>query len=673
MKHARWIGRVGALAVVLGVGAAVAQDPGVAAAAPDTSTSDSATSDNTASNTTTPGPGAASPTARTHVGARPHSVVAAVRDVLTDVVQQADGQRSRLQPVSDTKRGADQKNGIVSARLTDLAPTADRALSGYTRTGVKRPSASAASVDRASASASASPEPDAPGPMAPAAGQAKAVLPAAPTPPAVDSALRSLPSAVQEFTPRLVVSRVLSAVGIGPVSAPNTPAAPAHNLMLWSVAGWLRRQSQLTLDNETPSIGTQESTVAIAAPAQTSGPITLRGLDADSEGDLSYSVVSGTTASGGTVQISGNTLTYTPGADWDGQPYDDTIVVNVSDESGDPHFHGLSGLFHAVSFGLIGESGHESTHTVTMHVVAADDAGRYGWSGLTATTSDHLPISSTITYAGHTLKVFSYNVRWAPNDDKAIWKSRMPGVIENILQSDADIVGLQEVSGSSTSVDMVSDLLNTPVAHNGQQVKLGDVYDARYSANGTALTLTKKSVLTPTGKTYEQLYFTDTDPTRPGAKRYIFMNEYQVLGTAGAPPTTIIYNNIKGGHVNSKSSASDITGEIRALDRGINTGLAQFGKPNAFVLTGGDLNNPFQASYFTGTGLSNISDPNGYKTQVGDAWNAIVTGAGDQAKANAIVANPAGKVDDQFLIKNAPADLKHTATVISVQSEKLWR
>lgn len=57
------------------------------------------------------------------------------------------------------------------------------------------------------------------------------------------------------------------------------------------------------------------------------------------------------------------TFTYTPGATYSGY---DTFEVTVSDASSEAHIHGLSGLLNLVTFGLFGDSGHTSTRTITV-------------------------------------------------------------------------------------------------------------------------------------------------------------------------------------------------------------------------------------------------------------------------------------------------------------------
>ena len=71
MGHARHIGRVGALAVALGIGTAIATSPGAAWATPsDSPTDSSADADTSSGNVEGAGPAAPSDRSRRRVGSR---------------------------------------------------------------------------------------------------------------------------------------------------------------------------------------------------------------------------------------------------------------------------------------------------------------------------------------------------------------------------------------------------------------------------------------------------------------------------------------------------------------------------------------------------------------------------------------------------------------------------
>src|SRR4029077_17622079 len=64
------------------------------------------------------------------------------------------------------------------------------------------------------------------------------------------------------------------------------------------------------------------------------------------------------------VEVSPNgTFVYTPDATYTGEDFFD---VTGSDASSGFHIHGLSGLLNVVTFGLLGESGHTYTRTISV-------------------------------------------------------------------------------------------------------------------------------------------------------------------------------------------------------------------------------------------------------------------------------------------------------------------
>jgi len=148
-----------------------------------------------------------------------------------------------------------------------------------------------------------------------------------------------------------VQSKGVQSIGTDPLSILADPA------------GWVLH----TLFNTSPVPPSQSSAVALAEN-QTSQPISLGGVDAD--GDALAYTVSGPGSAGGTLTISGGTATYTPPSTWKADStYDDTFTVAVADSGS--HVHGLSGLLHALSFGLLGDAGHSAAGTVTVHVTPA--------------------------------------------------------------------------------------------------------------------------------------------------------------------------------------------------------------------------------------------------------------------------------------------------------------
>ncbi|WP_158423491.1 VCBS domain-containing protein [Mycobacterium sp. EPa45] len=151
----------------------------------------------------------------------------------------------------------------------------------------------------------------------------------------------------------------------GELSTPaGVPADPTPTSLFESVLGWVRR----TFNNATPTLSPQIVTVT-AEPGHTSAPISFTG-GADADGDaLTYAV---TQSGAGTLIPTGDAFTYTPDAAWDGRSdYTDTFTITASDAGNGFHIHGLPGLLHLVSFGLLGSAGDTATSSVTVQVLAA--------------------------------------------------------------------------------------------------------------------------------------------------------------------------------------------------------------------------------------------------------------------------------------------------------------
>jgi YVTN family beta-propeller protein len=161
--------------------------------------------------------------------------------------------------------------------------------------------------------------------------------------------------------------------------APLTgPGAPADNPVLWAVLAFVRRQFNQSFANSTP----------VLAPRQTSQDLdddqvhgTFGGTDADGD-TLAYTVP--TTGLGapvhGTVAIDEptGTYTYTPAAGYVGEDY---FFVTVTDDTAAPHIHAL------------GQT-HLAAARIDVNVLPHDDAPEVG-TGPTVGTVD--PASGAVT------------------------------------------------------------------------------------------------------------------------------------------------------------------------------------------------------------------------------------------------------------------------------------
>jgi VCBS repeat-containing protein len=155
-----------------------------------------------------------------------------------------------------------------------------------------------------------------------------------------------------------IVTGLLGALGFSPLATtdPLPPTAPPPTL--FALLEWVRREINRTFFNQTPTIAYD--------PAQNSlvdGSIVgkFTAVDADT---ASHTFTATKPAHGEvTVDADGN-FTYTPDASFKGPDSFQVTVTEVDD--GGMHIHGLPGLLNLVTFGLLGDSGHASTQTITF-------------------------------------------------------------------------------------------------------------------------------------------------------------------------------------------------------------------------------------------------------------------------------------------------------------------
>jgi VCBS repeat-containing protein len=184
------------------------------------------------------------------------------------------------------------------------------------------------------------------------------------------SAANSQPVMDQDATARqptisapAIVTGLLGALGFSPLATtdPLPPTAPPPTL--FALLEWVRREINRTFFNQTPTIA--------YAPAQNSlvdGSIVgkFTAVDADT---ASHTFTATKPPHGDvTVDADGN-FTYTPDASFKGV---DSFQVTVTEvDEGGMHIHGMPGLLNLVTFGLLGDSGHASTQTITFGAYTA--------------------------------------------------------------------------------------------------------------------------------------------------------------------------------------------------------------------------------------------------------------------------------------------------------------
>ena len=423
--HARYIGRLGALAVALGVGVAVASTPGTAWAQPSDSSS---SADADSSGTGTPGDvassvGSADSTASDSTASTSAGVPAggdALGGVATGVadgsgVDDSDGAeaaassvgsggaRAEMPSVSDTVQALE----IVvrdGENLTDDAIGPDVGEAGPSSRRGGGSSARVEAADGGSASAEAPSSPAAPARLvrvdsslpdaetddvatsAVVTGQRVSALPAARAVPVRDSIGMRSAAAAPASVPAIAAPDLLSdvstvmgsvvssfmAVVLSPLTGagPHAPGGPSP--MLWALAAAVRREFdrwQHMLFNQSPQVNDQSLEFRPAVPSEVMAPVAFDATDPDGD-PLRFRVVEGPAHGTVTINEANDTFVYDPEDGFEGT---DSFTVVVSDrQHGRIHLHGLDSLLNC---GAV----HQDTATVTISVtptrapVAGDD------------------------------------------------------------------------------------------------------------------------------------------------------------------------------------------------------------------------------------------------------------------------------------------------------------
>ena len=154
----------------------------------------------------------------------------------------------------------------------------------------------------------------------------------------------------------LLLSPFLAAGPLDPIPQP---------LMLWEVLGAIVTATRYRLFNEAPVVADRDITLVLG-PAEVSVPIAFNASDADGD-PLKYQVLENRRIDGpqhGTVTIDQATGTFTYDPD-EGYTGPDEFTVEVSDDTGALHLHGLSSL--------LLRRAHTDTATITLNVVAGDN------------------------------------------------------------------------------------------------------------------------------------------------------------------------------------------------------------------------------------------------------------------------------------------------------------
>lgn len=433
LHYARYVGRVGALAVALGVGFAAASTQGVAHASPSSeapapsNTSDSSNSSAAPQNSNGPSEQRLGRKHDLHravgllgAGSRNRDRSTSERQTTGNVdgaAENAKGQDSRVDRDSlsgniighDTRTvsaGSTRRGGqrIPSIRRSSKDAQEDASSRRVVVETTPRRFAPVAAADpgtprvreRVEAVVRSQVQPST---VRAAVDSRKAPVTLRVSPPAAQTTLSSQrapdPIAPAPTRSATFVTGVLSALGLAPSITPTRTPAPAPVPFTWAVLGFVRReleQVQRTFLNRTPVV--TSDTIELSEDVD---PTVIRPLVNDKDPDRgdTLRIVNVTPPAGadGTLVIdreTGTTLTYTPGlraqALDDGESLTETFQYTVSDAGSAPHIHGLVGL-------LTG-GGHTSTGSITIVVNGVNDAPTV--AGVVAAIDEDADLTGTL-------------------------------------------------------------------------------------------------------------------------------------------------------------------------------------------------------------------------------------------------------------------------------------
>ncbi|MGX9788047.1 family 1 glycosylhydrolase [Mycobacterium sp. MMS18-G62] len=345
MTAAAYVGRVGGLAVALGVGVAVATGHGYGVAWADTPDASSDTSSQSSSSQTPPSESSTSAPASQSAEPSTDITTAETPSASTTVSTSTGSTTTQAPPgVVVSTGGAHTSSTDETAEPKPTAepePAKQSDANKQANTPTKAAETPDSKVDAVQVKVDADPQPASdPTPKAAVSSltaqtfSTAAVTTAAVTPPTVPS-LRPWPTAYDPLTLVTYVGGLVSSVVnafLAPFGA-GLPALPTDP-SLWTLLAWVRRE----LFNESPTIN------PVINP-QTNGLITGNIGASDADGDpLTYTVI-GRPLNGGTVEVDedGN-FTYRPMNAMAAVGGTDQFTVVVSDESAGLHVHGPLGL-----------------------------------------------------------------------------------------------------------------------------------------------------------------------------------------------------------------------------------------------------------------------------------------------------------------------------------------
>ena len=244
---ARFIGRVGTLAVALGIGAAVASSPGVAWADDDESASSATTSSSSS------GVSQSSKSSASHDGAAKANSLPAHGSTSPQSANTTDSQPETTDddPVTDpsTEPSADSPSKPVSddevpehSKPNKPHRTSSRKLVDHSQDTEQRTAVKAIAADSVEAEPPVTADDTEPAQLATASFAKVAAAHTVATLSDAPAAAQTKPPAHPATVVAEAVSSLLSVVGLSPLATGGAPVPPPQSPTLWAMLGWVRRE-----------------------------------------------------------------------------------------------------------------------------------------------------------------------------------------------------------------------------------------------------------------------------------------------------------------------------------------------------------------------------------------------------------------------------------------------
>ncbi|MFC7676432.1 Ig-like domain-containing protein [Mycolicibacterium sp. GCM10028919] len=369
MGFSRYVGRVGALAVVLGVGTVVAfpqtaladdgeGSGGAAAASSQESASGTSGAAGADSNVEAPTVTASDPTTNTTAAGTQDTSGDAPSSTVSAQTNTGSSTQTSVEPSTEPPSSPEPTTEpVVIEEPTGETPVTPGTPPPAEPTGTEPPTADPATGSDTAPTPTAKPDvPEAstpsksttePAAVAPRSLQTTTNAPQQPGPSAETLSQRMTLTTAAALAPAAPALDPLSALLAIPVSIVTTlvnavltpflgaPTAPAQPPLLWAVLAWVRREFQRTFANSTPTAPNQSVTISLTLPNSVSAPIAFGATDANGD-RLTYTVpargaVGGPTHGTVTVDQATGTFTYDPDDAYALTGGTDTFTYTVSD------------------------------------------------------------------------------------------------------------------------------------------------------------------------------------------------------------------------------------------------------------------------------------------------------------------------------------------------------